>query len=289
MRQFVGTLGRALIAVGVLLLIFIVYQLWGTGIYAAREQSQLNDQFEQTLRASAGSPTAAPPPAPLGDAVGQIRIPKIGVDEIVVNGVGAEELRTGPGLYPDSPRPGQLGNAAIAGHRTTYGAPFSDLDQLQLGDEITVRTTQGTFAYQVRESLVVEPSNISVLAPRTSGATTKATLTLITCNPKFSAAERLVIFADLTTGQTPLAPSVSDHTASGAENRAENRVDISDSGGSGVPAVISGIIAAAIGGLWWWVFRRRRRWYVWVGGAVPFLIAFLVFSFFVERMLPANY
>jgi len=285
-RQFVGTLGRTLIAVGVLLLIFVVYQLWGTGIYAAREQSQLNDQFEQTLRASAGSPTAAPPPAPLGDAVGQIRIPKIGVDEIVVNGIGAKELRTGPGLYPDHPRPGQLGNAAIAGHRTTYGAPFSDLDQLQPGDEITVRTTQGAFAYQVRESLVVDPSNISVLSPRTSGATTKATLTLITCNPKFSAAERLVIFADLTTGQTPLAPNVSDRTSSGADNRA----GISDSGGSGAPAVISGLIAAAIGGLWWWVLRRRRRrWYVWVGGAVPFLIAFLVFSFFVERMLPANY
>ncbi len=285
MRQFVGTLGRALIAVGVLLLIFVVYQLWGTGIYTAREQSQLNDQFEQTLRASTGSPTATPPTAPLGDAVGQIRIPKIGVDAIVVNGVGAEELRTGPGLYPDSPRPGQLGNAAIAGHRTTYGAPFSDLDQLRPGDEITVLTTQGTFAYQVRESLVVDPSNISVLAPRTSGATTKATLTLITCNPKFSAAERLVIFADLTTGQTPLAPSVSDRISSGADNR----VVISDSGGSGAPVVISGLIAAAIGGLWWWVFRRRRRWYVWVGGAVPFLIAFLVFSFFVERTLPANY
>ena len=141
------------------------------GYHAAREeQGKLEDQFDAALAQEAASTTStssttttttlpgtAPgsttttttlppaPPPPEGDAVARIQIPKIGVDSIVVNGVSRDDLRKGPGHYPDTPMPGQFGNAAIAGHRTTYGAPFGDLDQLNPGDLIQVRTLQGNF------------------------------------------------------------------------------------------------------------------------------------------------
>ena len=100
------------------------------------------------------------PPPPEGDAIGLIRIPKIGLDRAIVQGVTVPDLRKGPGHYPDSPMPGQLGNAAIAGHRTTYGAPFNRLDELVAGDEITIVTLAGTFHYPVTEQLVVSPRDV---------------------------------------------------------------------------------------------------------------------------------
>ena len=84
-------------------------------------------------------------------------IPKIGVDKIVVEGVGRNDLRKGPGHYPDTPMPGQPGNAAIAGHRTTYGAPFNRIDELEPGDEILVTTLQGPFTYEVTGTEIVTP------------------------------------------------------------------------------------------------------------------------------------
>jgi sortase A len=81
--------------------------------------------------------------------VAQIRIPRVGLDDIVVNGVGVDDLRKRPGHAPATPLPGQRGNSAIAGHRTPYGAPFGNLDQLSNGDAILPRTTQGSFTYRV--------------------------------------------------------------------------------------------------------------------------------------------
>ena len=274
----VGRLGLILVGFGVLTFIFVAYQLWGTGLYAANEQSSLHAQFDRTLEKSARTPTLnpTPPAAAPGEPVAQIRIPKIGVDEIVVSGVSVADLRMGPGHYPESPWPGQAGNAAIAGHRTTYGAPFSDLDQLVVGDTIVVRTVQGRFDYLVTESKVVKPSDVSVLNPRSA-----ATLTLTTCNPKYSAAQRLVIFADLRANQSPLPATASGPAASSAV--------LNEPGGAITPVVLSGLLALGVGLVWWWLFRRRRRWYVWLAGASVFLVTFLVFSFYLERTLPANY
>src|SRR5581483_10360279 len=99
--------------------------------------------------------TVAPLPSPpTGAAVAIITIPKIGVDSAVVQGVGVSDLQKGPGHYPNSPMPGQPGNAAIAGHRTTYGAPFYRLDELTAGDQILITTWEGAFKYAVRESRV---------------------------------------------------------------------------------------------------------------------------------------
>ena len=156
-RTVIGAIGRVLVTVGLLILLFVAYQLWGTGIYEARAQSDLESQFNrelarqrsQSTTTTTAGPTATTAPLALpstpgdGDPVGVIRIDKIGVDKVVVQGTSVPDLRKGPGLYTGSPLPGQLGNAAIAGHRTTYGAPFADLDQLARGDTISVRTLTG--------------------------------------------------------------------------------------------------------------------------------------------------
>ncbi len=209
-----------LVTAGILLLLFVAYQLWGTGIYQARAQDDLRNQFERTLHQAGpttttpGSPTTttrvgttttlaplAAPPA--GDAVGLIAIPKIGVNQVIVEGVDVDDLRKGPGHYPATQLPGHEGNSAIAGHRTTYGAPFGDLDQLAPGDEIDIATVQGKFKYTVTEQRVVDPSEVSVLDSTldpTRFGQHLATLTLTTCNPKYSAAERLIVKARLVLG-----------------------------------------------------------------------------------------
>ncbi|MFS8483472.1 MAG: sortase, partial [Acidimicrobiia bacterium] len=175
LARVLGAIGRVCITAGVLILLFVAYQLWGTGLREAQAQRALEDEFEERLeavldRAGADGPgssttTTAPPPPALaeGDAVARIRIPDIGVDKIVVEGVSLEDLKRGPGHFPSSPLPGQPGNAAIAGHRTTYGAPFHRLDELDHGDEIEVTTLQGTFRYEVREQLIVAPDQVEVL------------------------------------------------------------------------------------------------------------------------------
>lgn len=291
MRRVLAAIGRAFVTAGILILLFVAYQLWGTGLYTDREQSRLRDDFSTELKTAEQSPPtteAAPLAAPQGEAVAQIRIPKIGVDSIVVNGVSREDLRKGPGHYPDTPLPGQVGNAAIAGHRTTYGAPFGNLDQLGAGDRIVVRTVQGTFSYRVTAQLVVKPTDVSVLDPTLEDpadptSPPAATLTLTTCNPKYSAAQRLVIKARLKGNQDafpapdlPSSPSLNERGLSGEE-------------GSKLPTLIAGLIAALIGALWWLVFHRHPRWTNWVLGAIPFAVALFVFFAFLERVLPANY
>src|SRR4051794_3334318 len=175
MRRVLGAVGRVLVTAGILLLLFVAYQLWGTGIYQARAQDDLRNQFERVL-ARAHSPSGPVPAGPAvtttlpplnlppgGDALGLIAIPKIGVNQVFVQGVDVDDLRKGPGHYPGTQLPGHEGNSAIAGHRTTYGAPFGDLDQVDVGDELDLATVQGKFKYTVTEQRVVDPSEVSVL------------------------------------------------------------------------------------------------------------------------------
>lgn len=130
-----------------------------------------------------------------GVALGEFRIPAIGVDQVLFEGVTAPTLKNGPGHMPWTPMPGQPGNAVISGHRTTYGAPFYDLDLLAPGDVIEVDTAIGTHTYAVRETIIVTPTDVWVTEPRDG-----AWLTLTTCHPKLSARERLIVFAELTAG-----------------------------------------------------------------------------------------
>jgi len=148
---------------------------------------------DPTVTTVAGAPTtlAELPALQLGDALGIIEIPKIGVNEIIVAGVRQTDLDKGVGHYPYTPLPGNPGNAAIAGHRTTHGQPFFNLDKLVAGDQIIVTTLQGKFVYDVTGSKVVDPTDFTVLF----GDPSQTTLTLTTCHPRFSQKKRLVISA----------------------------------------------------------------------------------------------
>jgi sortase A len=304
MARVLGAVGRALVTVGVLLLLFVSYQLWGTGIYQARAQSDLEKQFERTSEAAGSTTTttatpadAAPPRTtlgpvvapPEGEAMGLIAIPELGISQYVVEGVNVDDLRKGPGHYPTTQMPGHEGNSAIAGHRTTYGAPFGELDQLDAGDQIRVTTSQGSFEYRVTEKSVVAPSEASVLDPSPDPerpGRELATLTLTTCHPKYSAAERLVVRAELVLapGTTPLAPT---RVAEG--EGAATIGGLSGESSSRVPTIIWGTITLAIGLLWWLMFHRRARWTTWLLGVVPFLASLFVCYVYLERLLPSNY
>jgi sortase A len=310
MRGFLSAAGRVLVTAGILLLLFVAYQLWGTGLLQARAQDNLRSQLEQTLDDAPGSATTTTAPGtpttssptttapstaveipPNGDPIGLIKIPRIGMSQVVVEGVDVDDLRKGPGHYPATPLPGQAGNAAIAGHRTTYGAPFGDLEDLVVGDKIQVTTVQGTFTYKVSTApFVVSPDAGEVLQPTPDPArpgTNLATLTLTTCHPKYSAAERLIVQASLVlpAGAQPLAPT----TGKGDPDALLQIDGLGGETASRTPAVIWGMFALLVGLGWWYVFHRYPRWYVWFLGAVPFLIVLFVFFTYLERLLPSNY
>jgi sortase A len=124
-----------------------------------------------------------------GDSLTRIKNPALGLDTVVVEGTTPSALRAGAGHYPQTPLPCETGNVSIAGHRTTYGRPFGNLDQLKPGDTIELTTPIGGCVYQVsKDPFVVAPTDLSVIAP-----TGERSLTLTTCNPKGSAAQRLII------------------------------------------------------------------------------------------------
>lgn len=308
-RRALSFIGRCFITVGLLILLFVAYQLWGTGVYEARQQHALKKSFLAAAAAAKppvtgpGTPTTTPPEpeTPAGGAIAIIKIPRIGLDRAVVEGVGIEDLRKGPGHYPKTALPGQPGNAAIAGHRTTYGAPFNRLDELSPGDPIEVTTLQATFVYRMAEARVVSPTQVDVLRPSSDPV-----LTLTTCNPKYSARQRLVVIARLestvptapptTPTTTPTtAPATSTSLGSTTTTRSHG-VDIGPLAGAGLsgerPTTVVtglwGLAAAIVGGLWWFAFRRRRRFTTWIAGLVPFLAVLFFFYANLERVLPGN-
>jgi sortase A len=325
LARVLGAIGRTCITVGVLILLFVVYQLWGTGIREAQAQRNLENEFEQRLgdsgvaapdesaQGASPSPTTTapgppPPPASEGDAVAHLQIPDIGVDKIVVEGVTLDDLKRGPGHYPDTPLPGQPGNAAIAGHRTTYGAPFNRIDELQRGDEILVTTVQGAFRYRVTEQLVVSPSEVGVL-----GDFGDNRLTLTACHPKYSARQRIIVVASLA-GKAASAPKPAARPQTGAipgdgENDGQtNGGGSGNTGGNGdelsTSAVDGGLSgkraaawpAAALGvacGLIWtaaWLLGKLwRKWPAYLLCLPLFLMMLFFFFENFSRVLPANF
>lgn len=140
-------------------------------------------------------PIISEDPPPPTEALGRILIPAAGVDWIMVEGVTTEALNGGPGHMPGTALPGQPGNAVISGHRTTYGAPFFNIDALQPGDTIQIETLIGVHLYEVVEVRIVAPTDVWV-----TNQVDGAWLTLTTCNPRYSARERLIVFARLVDG-----------------------------------------------------------------------------------------
>ncbi|HEU4354302.1 MAG TPA: sortase [Actinomycetota bacterium] len=196
-----GRRGRVLRIIGIVFLLaavsiggYLGWLLWGTGLTTRRAQSDLRQGFEgrvATQDPSAG-PTADQVVKVPGRAVAILVIPRMDLDMVVVEGTGTESLKKGPGHYTQTAYPWEdSGRVGIAGHRTTYGAPFWDLDKLREGDRITLETEFGIFEYRVTRQRIIVPSESWVL-----DQTKQPTLVLTTCNPRFSAAQRLVVFAD---------------------------------------------------------------------------------------------
>jgi sortase A len=125
-----------------------------------------------------------------GDAIAKIELPTIHKTAYVVEGTDTGDLRKGPGHYPDTPLPGEHGTVAIAGHRTTYGAPFRHVDSLHKGDPITIAMPDGTFRYRVDKTKIVDAS--ATWVTRRVG---HDQLILSACHPLHSAAQRIVVFA----------------------------------------------------------------------------------------------
>lgn len=314
LARVLGAVGRTFITAGVLILLFVAYQLWGTGIREAQAQNRLEDEFAEVL-ADAGddraatttsssststtedpgastttteAPETAPPiePVPDGEATARIVIPKIGVDKIVVEGVSLRVLKKGPGHFPETPLPGQEGNAAIAGHRTTYGAPFHRIDELEAGDEITVETVQGEFRYVVSEQLIVAPTQVDVLQDKGDDR-----LTLIACHPKYSARQRIVVVAQLAPDEEPL-PVAPRPVGPDDEEPAPTLTNLEDLDGEGapaLPAILLGVLCAAIWLLAWLLGRVWRRWPAYALGLPFFLVSLFFFFEEFSRLLPASY
>lgn len=220
MRYRVQVLGWTLIWSGLLLFGYIGWQIFVTDWLNAGVQAEaaanLNDTFasdpepdpdpvdtEEFLE-GAERPSDLPQvveyfpeeAASHGEPFGLLSIPKIGLDEVAVyEGVDRETLQDGPGHMDGTPLPGQTGNAVISGHRTTYGRPFFDFDLLDIGDHVTVETSIGTHTYEIREIEVVLPTDVWVTDSRPG-----SWLTMTTCEPKFSARQRLVVFAEMVAG-----------------------------------------------------------------------------------------
>jgi sortase A len=300
-RKTLRGVGKTFIAAGTLILLFVAYQLWGTGIAEAHSQQVLKKQFQAEVAPApppittpttvdSGPTTTLAPlvPPPTGDAVAIIDIPKIGVDSAVVQGVGVSDLQKGPGHYPDSPMPGQVGNAAIAGHRTTYGAPFYDLNELQPGDHIYITTKDSPrpWNYEVMSSHSVDPSDVSVLNP-----TTTAMLTLTTCTPRFSASQRLVVVSKLIGAVDPrpfVPPPAAPSSSSTAEAFGAPDVGLSGQGTSTLPAILWGLACALIWGLAWVVGHRWRRWTTYAIATPVFLLVLFFFFRNFASFVPAD-
>jgi sortase A len=310
LARVLSGVGRTLIWAGALVLLFVAYQLWGTNLAEARAQGDLESDFADLLEATPTtsappttvaydepSPTTTavpPPPPPEGGAVARIVIPRIDVDKIVVHGVSRDDLKRGPGHYPGTPLPGQPGNAAIAGHRTTYGAPFHRVDELEPGDEILVTTQQGSFRYEVMGTEIVLPTDVEVVHDQGDDR-----LTLTSCHPKYSARQRIVVSARLVDEPAP-APPPSDPIELPDELADEDQddavagpVDIETLDGDDTrtagPAIRWGAITFGVWLAFFLLSRWWRRWPAYALGAPVFAVTLFVFFGALTEALPANY
>jgi sortase A len=307
LRRTVAAIGRILVTLGLLTLLFVAYELWGTGFFTARSQTHLKHQFQEQLKEVHDSPTVTVPskpnvgkPAstvvnprllvapPEGDALGEISIKKINVDWAIVEGVQLPDLAKGPGHYPGTPLPGQIGNAAIAGHRTTHGAPFFRVNELGPGDKIVIKTLAGTYTYVVsRAPFSVQPTDYGVV-----DNTSDAQLTLTSCEPRYSAARRIVVKAKLErklSSKPNRPPKVINGKKVKPPPRKALATGLQGESNSIVPSALWALIVLAVGVLWWLAFRRWRHPFTWVIGVIPFAIVLLPFYFYLERALPNGY
>lgn len=213
-RAGVHGLGELLITLGLVLLLFVVWQLWWTDVAAGRTQRDGVTRLEQQWgRSAAGAGTATPASTPVkappllrdlepGQAFALIRIPRFGRDYVrpVVEGTGLDVLQNGVGHYPATAPPGGVGNFSLAGHRVTYAKPFNRIAELRRGDPVVIETRTAWYVYRVQRHVIVTPDRTEVVAPvpqRRGVKPTKRMMTMTACHPMFSARERYVVFSEL--------------------------------------------------------------------------------------------
>lgn len=302
-RRVVGFIGTTLIVSGLLILGLIAYQLWGTGIQTREAQRSLKNDFAamvSSTTSSTSTPNTTPekieiPTPEDGEVIAYMHVEKMNLDVFVVQGVRYQDLRTGPGHYPSTPMIGEPGNASIAGHRTTYDAPFGDIEKLEPGDEIVFDTSYGHFTYIVDSHEIVDPTNVSVVANNTPAL---STLTLTSCHPKYSSTKRYVVKATLkpevstpitvvSKPQTPTEEPVATTEEAFAEGWWHDA--------AAWPQVLlwTGalllLVAAVIVTKRRFAQRlRRAHWIAVAIVAVPFLISLYFFYENLSRLLPTN-
>ena len=263
-RGWLVIAGRALIALGVVLGLFMVFELFFTSMFEGQAQANLLSQFQTNIKTTTlDRPNTTPA---IGSAVAVLFIPRLGVNEVVAEGSTVAGLKSGPGHVRASPIPGEFGNAVIVGHRTTYGAPFGRIGSLRKGDTVRVLTGQGVFTYVVKQTHTVKPGETDPVL-----GTSDSRLTLMTSDPPYLATGRLVVVAMLK--GNPIAVA----------SRAPALVGDSELGLSG------DALGLALGILWgqvlilvtWVGWRQRHRWpqaVLYLLG-VPLILALLVLAF----------
>lgn len=206
--RYMRFFGKLLISLGVGVLLFVLWTLVGTGFYTERAQNELEVEYAREPAVELDEQGRVPKdfaPGP-GEAAFRLRIPAIDLNQMVVEGVGTDELHKGPGHYPSCRKgferplctdfeemwPGEDGRVIVSGHRTTYGAPFFDLDRLKAGDKVVTETRWGDFTYEVTRKEIVLPDSLTIVVQSDNPE-----IVLTTCNPRFSAAQRLIVYARL--------------------------------------------------------------------------------------------
>ncbi|MDA8278285.1 MAG: sortase [Actinomycetota bacterium] len=267
----VALLSSYLLYLSTVVVLFIVFMLWGTNLLTSITQRSLLSTFERQVASGTYGAISE------GSVIGSIAIPKIGLSMAFVQGTSEADLIEGPGHYLGTALPGQSGNVSIAGHRTTYGAPFYNLDKLSPGDKVILTTHAGQFTYLVTGSTVVSPSNTSVLA-----TTAEPTLTLTTCNPRFSATTRLVVTAKLSGSVYSKSAVVTSRRTTVATSSSISGRSIVGALLALVPAVLLSMIAISL-------FTKRRRYFFFSTLLSISYLLWLVAFFFGGRFLPGSF
>ncbi len=294
LARTLGAIGRVLITAGVLILLFVAYQLWGTGIRTAQAQDDARSDFEEQveqynrehpdprpLRPGQAQPVPHAPPR--GEMVGRIQIPSIGVDDMFFEGVGLDVLASGPGHYEGTPLPGQEGNAGIAGHRTTYGAPFNRIDELGDGRRDHHQLLQRLAVHLPlqqhgdRQPRPGRRARVQVRQPPHAHGL-----------PSRSTARRSASWCPPIL-QEPAAPFVPLPDSGEAASLAGRRATSTARSHAKTPAVVWGIAAAMVWLAAWVVGRAWRRWPAYAIGLPIFLVVLYGFFENFAYLLPASY
>jgi sortase A len=202
MRTAVRGLGELLITAGLVVLLFVAYQLGWTNYEADRATGKVTDDVRDSWARPTGTAAVTAPPVAKGKGFAFLHIPRLGKGWTVpvIQGVTLPDLSRGVGHYPRTDLPGEIGNFAVAGHRATNGQPFADLDRLRRGDVVVAETKARWFTYVVDRTKIVSPTSLWVLDPvpgHPKATPTQALLTLTTCNPRWASYQRMIVFGHL--------------------------------------------------------------------------------------------